>query len=103
MLWLNFPFPPLCAFANVLPALSPPSPFCHHRPVNLLLVDVGRAAEAMLDDSVHLMCSAHLPGLFKQEELQSIIKSLKPVARAAGVQWSEIDRTGARCVICAGI
>eukprot|EP00983_Pelagomonas_calceolata_P074229 1152462-Pelagomonas_calceolata.AAC.5 len=51
----------------------------------------------MLDDVTHLMCSAHLPGLFKQEEQQAIIKSLKPVARAAGVQWSETDRTGARC------
>ena len=69
------------------------------RPVNLLLVDVGRAAEAMLDDVTHLMCSAHLPGLFKPEEQQAIIKSLKPVARAAGVQWSEIDRTGARQVL----
>lgn len=65
------------------------------RPVTLLLVDVGRSAEAMLDDVTHLMCSAHLPGLFKQEEQQAIIKSLKPVARAAGVQWSETDRTGA--------
>lgn len=72
--------------------------FHSSRPVNLLLVDVGRSAEAMLDDIVHLMCSAHLPGLFKQEEQQSIIKSLKPVARAAGIQWSEIDRSGARCV-----
>ncbi len=66
------------------------------RPACLLLVDVGRPADSMLDDVSHLMASAYLPGLFKTEEAQTIIKSLKPVARAAGVQWSEIDRTGAR-------
>jgi hypothetical protein len=35
----------------------------------------------MLDDVSHLMAAGHLPGLFKTEEVQTIIKSLKPVAR----------------------
>lgn len=60
-----------------------------------MLSDISRPADAMLDDVTHLMSTSHLPGLFKPEEMQTIIKSLKPVARAAGVQWSETDRTGA--------
>lgn len=64
----------------------------------MLLVDVGRPAGSMLDDASQLMASAHLPGLFNPEEMAAIVTSLKPVARAAGVTWSEIDRTGARCV-----
>ena len=64
------------------------------RPTCVLLIDISRNSEHMFDDITHLMSSSHLPGLFKQEELDTIVRSLKPVARTAGIQWSEIDRTG---------
>ncbi len=41
------------------------------------------------------MSSGHLPGLFSGEDIKTIIKTIKPVAKAAGIVWNEADRTGA--------
>ncbi len=73
---------------------SSPPPHTH-RATCLFLMDVGRSADAMLDDVNQLMSTGHLPGLFLAEEVENIIKTVKPMARLAGLQWSETDRTGA--------
>ncbi|EFJ51362.1 dynein heavy chain [Volvox carteri f. nagariensis] len=64
------------------------------RPVTLLLVDLGRPCSCMLDDVDQLMSTGSLPDLFKPEEVASITQQLKPVARAAGLTWTDFDRTG---------
>ena len=61
----------------------------------LLLVDVGRPCSTMLDDLDQLMSTGALPNIFKPEEVTSIAQQLKPVARSAGLTWTEYDRTGA--------
>ncbi len=61
----------------------------------LLLVDMGRPCSRMLDDVDQLMSTGGLPNIFKPEELTGIAQQLKPVARGAGLTWTEFDRTGA--------
>lgn len=64
------------------------------RPSCLLLADIARPADTMLDDVNQLMSTGHLPGLFTSEDIDTIIQSIKPAAKTSGIYWSDTDRTG---------